>query len=56
MAAPAVTFTNSLMANAEDLKKKNKSCILLWMSGGPSTIDMFDMKPDAPTGGQFKPI
>src|SRR5262245_3336291 len=56
MAAPAVAFTNSLMASAADLKKKNKACILLWMSGGPSTIDMFDMKPGAPTGGQFKPI
>ena len=56
MAVPAVAFTNSLLASAGDMKKKNKSCILLWMSGGPSTIDMFDMKPGAPTGGQFKPI
>jgi uncharacterized protein (DUF1501 family) len=56
MAAPAVAFTNTVMANAVDLKKKNKSCILLWMGGGPSTIDMFDMKPGAPTGGQFKPV
>src|SRR5262245_55750214 len=56
MAAPAVAFTNSLMASAADLKKKNKACILLWMNGGPATIDMFDMKPGAATGGQFKPI
>jgi len=56
MASPAIAFTNSLMASAVDMKKKNKACIMLWMGGGPSTIDMFDMKPGAPTGGQFKPI
>ena len=35
-----------------------KSCILLWMSGGPSHIDTFDPKPDAPDRirGEFKAI
>ncbi|HUG69148.1 MAG TPA: DUF1501 domain-containing protein [Pirellulaceae bacterium] len=35
-----------------------KSCILLWMTGGPSHIDTFDLKPDAPDGfrGEFQPI
>lgn len=35
-----------------------KSCILLWLDGGISTIDTFDMKPAAPSGirGEFKPI
>src|SRR5262245_11244795 len=27
--------------------RKHKSCILLWMDGGPSHIDTFDPKPDA---------
>src|SRR5262245_2708583 len=38
--------------------RKDISCILLWMGGGPSNIDTFDMKPDAPTEirGEFKPI
>jgi hypothetical protein len=27
---------------------KNKSCILLWMAGGPSHIDTWDSKPDRP--------
>lgn len=27
---------------------KNKSCILLWMAGGPSHIDTWDPKPDRP--------
>lgn len=33
-----------------------KSCILLWMNGGPSHIDTFDPKPGAATGGPFKAI
>lgn len=49
-------FTQSILANANELKKKNKSAILLWMSGGPSTIDLWDLKPGAATGGIFKPV
>ncbi len=35
-----------------------KSCILLWMLGGPSHIDMYDLKPDAPAEirGELNPI
>ena len=29
-------------------QRKNINCILLWMQGGPSHIDTFDPKPDAP--------
>jgi hypothetical protein len=38
--------------------RKARSVILLWLSGGPSAIDMWDLKPDAPDGirGEFKPI
>ncbi|MCA9082888.1 MAG: DUF1501 domain-containing protein [Planctomycetaceae bacterium] len=37
---------------------KAKSCIVLWMSGGPSHMDTFDLKPDAPSShrGTFNPI
>ena len=45
-----------LSANADELRKKNKSAILLWMGGGPSTMDIWDLKPEAPTGGPFRPI
>src|SRR5215468_7885678 len=33
-------------------------CIVLFLNGGPSHLDMWDMKPDAPDGirGEFKPI
>jgi len=34
------------------------SCILIWLDGGPSHLDTFDLKPDAPAEvrGPFKPI
>lgn len=49
-------FTNSILANAAEMKKNTKSVILLWMGGGPSTIDLWDLKTNTPTGGPFKPI
>ena len=37
---------------------KAKSCILIWLAGGPSHIDTFDPKPGASADvkGEFKPI
>jgi hypothetical protein len=35
---------------------KRRHCILLWMNGGPSQTDTFDLKPGHPNGGEFKPI
>ena len=45
-------------ASAEGRKAKAKSVILVWLAGGPATIDMWDNKPDAPEGirGEFKSI
>src|SRR5262245_32102203 len=43
-------------AQAADKPAKHKSCILLWMNGGPSHKDTFDLKPDTADGGEFKPI
>jgi hypothetical protein len=56
LAPVALSFTQSLMAQAQTLQKNHRSAILLWMGGGPSTIDLWDLKPGAPTGGPFKPI
>lgn len=55
-AGSAAAFLAHLEANAETVKKKQKACILLWMGGGPPTIDMWDMKPGSRNGGEFKPI
>ena len=37
---------------------KAKKCILVWLDGGPSHLETFDLKPDAPAEvrGPFKPI
>jgi hypothetical protein len=39
-------------------KAKADGAILVWLGGGPATIDMWDLKPDAPEEyrGEFKPI
>jgi len=57
MAVPALQFAASLETNAQQLRKANKSMIVLWMSGGPASIDIWDLKPDSEkNGGEFKPI
>jgi hypothetical protein len=45
-------------AAAEQGKRAAKSCILLWLDGGPSHLETFDLKPDAPAEvrGPVKPI
>ena len=39
-------------------KARAKSVLFLYLFGGPSQLETFDMKPDAPSelGGPFKPI
>ena len=49
-------FLSHLQANAAEVKKKQKACILMWMGGGPPTIDIWDLKPGSKNGGEFKPI
>jgi len=56
MAIPSLQFMNGLRAAEDKLKKESKSLIIFWMGGGPSHMDLWDLKPGAPTGGEFKPI
>jgi uncharacterized protein (DUF1501 family) len=35
-------------------KKTTKACIVLWMSGGPSQTDTWDLKPGHKNGGPYK--
>src|SRR5262249_28231472 len=37
-------------------KSRPKSCILLWMNGGPSHLDTFDPKPGTAVAGPTKAI
>ncbi len=60
LAAAGSTLTGWLgrvAAQTGDLPR-SKACILLWMSGGPSHLDTFDLKPEAPdrVRGEFQPI
>ena len=60
-AAGVVGFSTSgwieaLAADAAANPTRRKSCILLWMTGGPSQIDTFDPKPGHANGGEFKAI
>jgi uncharacterized protein (DUF1501 family) len=56
LAGSALAFGQAIRANAAKLASRRKACILLWMGGGPPTIDMWDMKLGATTAGEFKPI
>lgn len=57
LAAPAAHFFGNLEAQAQKVRQANKRCILLWMSGGPSHLDTWDLKPESEkNGGPFKPI
>ncbi len=53
---PTLQFISHLRANAAEVKKNQKACILMWMSGGPPTIDIWDLKPGSKNGGEFQPI
>ena len=58
--ASASGWMDVLSARAADSlanpKAKAKHCILLWMDGGPSHKDTFDLKPQSKGAGEFKPI
>jgi uncharacterized protein (DUF1501 family) len=41
---------------AAELKRQQKSVILLWLAGGASQLETWDPKPGRPTGGPFRAI
>ena len=59
LALGGLTLPQLLAAEAHaGVKKNHKAVIMVFLPGGPSHQDMFDMKPDAPSDirGEFKPI
>jgi hypothetical protein len=56
LAVPGLEFVRTIRANATQLRRTNKSVIILWMGGGPASIDIWDLKPGRPTGGPFQEI
>jgi hypothetical protein len=55
-AVPLSGWLGNLAAEAIDDPARKRACILLWMAGGPSQTDTFDLKPDHANGGPFKEI
>ncbi|MES2791903.1 MAG: DUF1501 domain-containing protein [Planctomycetota bacterium] len=56
---PALSFSGWLRAMAAETVGRPataKSVILLWLNGGPSTIDLWDLKPGHAHGGPFSVI
>ena len=54
-----VSASGWLPAFADEVAKhpaRRRQCILLWMPGGPSQTDTFDMKPRHANGGPYKEI
>ena len=57
-AATLSPWFGRLATAAADDPKRKRACILLWMNGGPSQMETFDPKPNAPLEirGEFRPI
>jgi hypothetical protein len=49
-------WLGGLAAQAAADPRRKRACILLWMAGGPSQLDTFDVKPGHENGGPFKAI
>jgi len=49
-------WLNILAARAAETRQRTKSCILLWMDGGPSHKDTWDLRPGTDNGGPYREI
>lgn len=56
LAIPNWQALAAAQAVAGSTARRPKSCILLWMNGGPSHLDTFDPKPGTATAGPVKSI
>ncbi len=49
-------WLEALAAQTANNTQRRRSCILLWMNGGPSQMDTFDLKPGHANGGPYQSI
>src|SRR5881227_1148193 len=49
-------WLQTLAADIAAHPQRRRACILLWMDGGPSQTDTFDLKPGHVNGGPFKEV
>ena len=52
----ALGWMDAVAMSAEEMRKNNMACILLFMRGGPSQMETFDPKPGVANGGPTKAI
>jgi hypothetical protein len=55
-AAGVLGWKDTMALHADELRKRDMACILLFMRGGPSQLETFDPKPGAANGGPTKAI
>jgi uncharacterized protein (DUF1501 family) len=58
LAVGGLTLSGLLRLQASQAPRRKKAVIMVYLNGGPSHVDMYDPKPDAPKEyrGEFKPI
>src|SRR5438874_3356868 len=58
LSALGLTLPDLWRVEKANAASRDMSCILIWLRGGPSSVDMWDLKPDAPSEirGEFKPV
>ncbi len=58
LSMPELLRLRQVSAATNPSAKKPSSCILIWMDGGPTHLETFDLKPEAPAEirGEFRPI
>src|SRR5712691_1084324 len=49
--AAGLGLFETVAAHAQELRRRDMSCILLFMNGGPSQFETFDPKPGHANGG-----
>ena len=56
LAAGAMSWTEAIAAQADELRSRGMACILLWMSGAPSQFETWSPLPGHPNGGETRAI
>jgi hypothetical protein len=56
LAGGLLNWTDVICAAADELRRREMACIVLWMQGGPSQFETFSPKPGHAHGGETKAI
>src|SRR6185437_15414706 len=56
LGASTLPWLEAVASETPATPARKRACILLWMNGGPSQMDTFDLKPGHKNGGPYKEI